>query len=200
MPPDSVRIALRRVLADPAYEWVEAPDPWRVIRTELARFWSWLREFQLEHPIGHTFLIAVLGVVLVLLLVHLGYVVWTRFAAPAAAASRKVSVGAPVHDADWHLAAARRLSDAGRYAEALGHRFIALFLGLERRGAVRFHPSKTPAEYLRDAALDQAGRDLLAQLVTAFYGHAFGGIPCTSADWTRFDHTAGELSEHVTPA
>ena len=73
-------------------------------------------------------------------------------------------------------------------------------LELDRRGALRFHPSKTPAEYLREAQLDAAGQSGLAELVWALYRHLFGGVPCAADDWVAFDHAAESLSFHVAPA
>src|SRR6266566_541580 len=61
--------------------------------------------------------------------------------------------------------AARR---AGRYVEALAHRFLAVVLELDRLKALRFHVSKTPAEYVGEARLTDAGRASLAGLVAQF--------------------------------
>ena len=72
------------------------------------------------------------------------------------------------------------LARAGRYAEALGQRFLALVLELDRRKALRFHASKTPAEYVGEARLTDRGRASLAGLVAQLYRHLFAAVPCGS--------------------
>src|SRR5439155_4298789 len=61
------------------------------------------------------------------------------------------------------------LARGGRYAEALAHRFLAVVLELDRLKALRFHTSKTPAEYVGEARLTDAGRATLAGLVAQLY-------------------------------
>src|SRR3989442_12155445 len=90
----------------------------------------------------------------------MGYVVWriTRPTARTPAGGAEGIGGRELADARAHRARAEELARAGRYAEALAHRFVALVLELERRRALAFHPSKTPAEYVGEARLDAAGR------------------------------------------
>jgi len=97
-------------------------------------------------------------------------------------------------------ACGRRSWRAGRYAEALAHRFVALVLDLERRRALAFHPSKTPAEYVGEARLDAAGRASLAELVARLYRHLFGGVPCDAGGYREFGAAADEVGRHVAPA
>src|SRR3989449_4753126 len=91
----------------------------------------------------------------------MGYVVWriTRPTARTPAWGEGAGgIGAPeLADGRAHRLRAEELARAGRYAEALAHRFVALVLDLERRRALAFHPSKTPAEYVGEAPLDAAG-------------------------------------------
>src|SRR5256885_16451134 len=56
---------------------------------------------------------------------------------------------------------ADELARAGRYVEALAHRFVALLLELERRRAPTVHPSKTPARYVPQAPPAESGRPAL---------------------------------------
>ena len=191
VPPDSLRAALRDVFARPEYRWSERPDPWGWIVGVWYRLLDWLDTVQRGHPAGFKVLLAVLALVLVGLLAHMGYVVW-RITRPTA----RTPAGGAEGIGGRELADAR----AGRYAEALAYRFVALVLELERRRALAFHPSKTPAEYVGEARLDAAGRASLAELVARLYRHLFGGVPCDEGGYREFGAAADELGRHVAPA
>ena len=202
VPPDSLRAALRDVFARPEYRWSERPDPWGWIVGVWYRLLDWLDTVQRGHPAGFKVLLAVLALVLVGLLAHMGYVVWriTRPTARTPAGGAEGIGGRELADARAHRARAEELARAGRYAEALAHRFVALVLELERRRALAFHPSKTPAEYVGEARLDAAGRASLAELVARLYRHLFGGVPCDEGGYREFGAVADELGRHVAPA
>ena len=204
IPPDSLRAALREVFARPEYRWNERPDPWAWIVAVWDRLLDWLDGLQRGHPAGFKVLLALLTLVLVGLLAHMGYVVWriTRPTARTPAWGEGAGgIGAPeLADGRAHRLRAEELARAGRYAEALAHRFVALVLDLERRRALAFHPSKTPAEYVGEARLDAAGRASLAELVARLYRHVFGGIPCDEGGYREFGAAADELGSHVAPA
>jgi len=204
IPPDSLRAALREVFARPEYRWNERPDPWGWIVAVWDRLLDWLDGLQRGHPTGFKVLLALLTLVLVGLLAHMGYVVWriTRPTARTPAWGEGAGgIGAPeLADGRAHRLRAEELARAGRYAEALAHRFVALVLDLERRRALAFHPSKTPAEYVGEARLDAAGRASLAELVARLYRHVFGGIPCDEGGYREFGAAADELRSHVAPA
>ena len=78
----------------------------------------------------------------------------------------------------------------------------ALVLELERRKALRFHASKTPAEYVGEARLTDRGRASLAGLVAQLYRHLFGAVPCDAAEYQMFGDAAQELvrGQYVVPA
>jgi hypothetical protein len=206
VPPDSLRAALREVFARPEYRWNERPDPWGWIVAVWYRVLDWLDAVQRGHPAGFKVLLALSALVLVGLLAHMGYVVW-RITRPTArtpaggAGAGAGGIGGPVlADARARRVRAEELARAGRYAEALAHRFVALVLDLERRRALAFHPSKTPAEYVGEARLDAAGRASLAELVARLYRHLFGGVPCDAGGYREFGAAADELGRHVAPA
>ena len=202
VPPDSLRAALREVFARPEYRWNERPDPWGWILAVWYRLLDWLDAVQRGHPAGFKVLLALSALVLVGLLAHMGYVVW-RITRPTARtpAGGAGGIGGPVlADARAQRVRAEELARAGRYAEALAHRFVALVLDLERRRALAFHPSKTPAEYVGEARLDAAGRASLAELVARLYRHVFGGIPCDAGGYREFGAAADEVGRHVAPA
>ena len=202
VPPDSLRAALRDVFARPEYRWSERPDPWGWIVGVWYRLLDWLDTVQRGHPAGFKVLLAVLALVLVGLLAHMGYVVWriTRPTARTPAVGVGGMGGRELADARAHRARAEELARAGRYAEALAYRFVALVLELERRRALAFHPSKTPAEYVGEARLDAAGRASLAELVARLYRHLFGGVPCDAGGYREFGAAADEVGRHVAPA
>jgi hypothetical protein len=163
------------------------------------RLMNWFDGLADRHPAGFKLLLAALSVVLLLLLVHMGYIVW-RILRPSARTGGAAGGAAVISDAPSHLARAEELARAGRYAEALGHRFLAVVLDLERAEALRFHASKTPAEYVGEVRLDDEGRATFAGLVARLYRHLFGAVPCDEADYREFGATAEQLSRHVVPA
>jgi hypothetical protein len=197
-----LRRAVADVFARPEYQWVERQ---RVL-SWLARQWhnllAWLDHLAARYPVGYNVGLALVVVALVVLVVHLSYVIW-RIVRPAARSGRAPSAaGAVIVDAATHLARAEELARAGRYAEALAHRFLAVVLELDRRKALRFHTSKTPAEYVGEARLDDTGRASLAGLVAQLYRHLFGAVPCDASEYETFGAAAQELirGQHVAPA
>ena len=191
------------MFARPEYQWVERKRlvPW------VARLWQhlqdWLDHVSASYPTGFNIVLALLVVILVALLVHIGYVMW-RIVRPAARTGTGASASATgvVMDARAHLALAEELAGAGRYAEALAHCFVAAVLELDHRKALRFHASKTPAEYVAEASLDETGRAALAGLVARLYRHLFGAVPCDEYEYRSFGEAALELAggRHVVPA
>jgi hypothetical protein len=198
VPADSLRAVLRAVFAGRAYQW-RPRRTWSWLVDLFQRIGDWLDALHILHPIIYYALLGVMTAVLLAIVAHFSYLVWRSLRPMLPAPGVAVST-APIRDAAWHLAEARRLSAAGRYAEALGHRFVALVLQLDERRAVRFDPAKTPAEYVREARLDDVGRSELALLVTRLYHHVFGGAPCGPDDWGLFDRAArAVVAEHVAP-
>jgi len=200
---DSLRRALGRVFAGPEYQWVEQRQG---LLSWIGRQWQhlkdWLDQMAQNHPVGYNIFFALIVIALVALLVHIGYVMW-RIVRPAmrTGAGPSPSVGV-VMDARAHIALADELAATGRYAEALAHRFVAAVLELDRRRALRFHVSKTPAEYVAEAHLDATGRAALASLVARLYRHLFAAVPCDESEYRSFGAAALKLARgpHVVPA
>ncbi len=196
LPDDSLAAVLRQVFAVPKYEWSHRPSllGWLA---DLAKRWvAWLEALRAAHPVVHLVLLGALTAVALGLFVHLGSIIWRALRSGEREAPGAGGPSAPVRDADWHLAEARRLGGLGRYADALAHRFVALVLELDRRHAVTLHPAKTPAEYAREARLDAGGRQGLEALVSTLYAHLFGGTPCGPEEWAAFDHAASLIPAH----
>jgi hypothetical protein len=190
------------VFARPEFDWVERQ---RVV-SWIVRQWnnlvSWLDLLAERHPVGYSIGLVLVVVALLLLLVHIGYVVW-RIVRPGARTGT-VAAATPgvIMDAAAHLERAEELASAGRYTEALAHRFLAVVLELDRRKALRFHASKTPAEYVGEARLTDTGRASLAGLVAQLYRHLFGAVPCDASAYESFRAAAQQLArgQDVVPA
>ena len=182
-PADSLRTVLARVFDDPAYHWVEPADPLAFVRQWWQLLVDALARLSLEHPMASRGLVAALVVLLVVVLVHGGWIIvgtLRRASAGESAPSPVRTVEA--HDAAWHRREAMRLSREGRFTEALLEEFWALVGDLESQGLVRFHPSKTPGEYVVDPRLGTDDRARLAALVERLYALVFAGRGCDADD------------------
>lgn len=192
-PPDSLRAVLRAVFDAPEYQWDQPPDPLAFLRDLWDRLLLWLTELEAAHPIGYVVVLIMMTALLAGLLIHLTSLAW-RALRPRLETGRQDAVTAvEIRDANWHLEQARRQVARKRYADAMAHRFLALVLRLDARAIVVFHPSKTPAEYVRDPELNEAMCGPLSELVATLYTHLFGGTRCELSDVERFDRLAGEL-------
>jgi Domain of unknown function (DUF4129) len=190
---DSVRTVLRDVFASGEYRWHTHRDPLRFLK-EL--YWDavrWLLQLHETHPVAYWAIVGAMTVVLVTLLVHLGYILSRAFRPREDSRGARVAAATENRDAAWHLRAARRLAAAGQFREAVTHRFVALLLELDERHIVRYDPSKTPAEYVDEAVLDDRRRGALRMLVGALYDHVFGGTACTAQDLDAFHRSAGTI-------
>jgi hypothetical protein len=194
--PHSLAAVVRAVFADREYQWTRASGTWVWLMERVQRLLAWLEHLRLSFPLPYYVLLGVMILLLAVLVAHLSWIVWRSLHPTPGAGAPAVMTG-PVRDAAWHLGEARRLGAAGRFAEALAHRFIAAMLELDARRVLQFHPSKTPAEYVREARLDDAARTELADLVASLYRHLFGGAPCDAAEWRRFDSQAAGLGLHA---
>jgi hypothetical protein len=199
VPPDSVRRAVQEVFARPEYSWVPGGRPLHLLRDLWFRLEEWLSLFGAQHPIGFKLLFWGAVLLLVALLVHLGWLGWRIYRSTVERPSAPAPGAPMLVDARGHLEHAEALARAGRYTEALAHRFLALLLELDGADAVTFHPSKTPAEYVHEARLVAAGRDTLAGLVARLYHHVFGAEPCDERCYRDFGATAGTVLQHVAP-
>ena len=185
------------------FQWVERHRVLSWLIQQWNNFREWLNRLAEQHPVGYNIGLGLLSIVLVALVAHIGYVVW-RIVRPGARTGMQAAASRPgnIVNAAWHLARAEELARAGHYAEALAHRFLAAVLELDRIGALRFHASKTPAEYVSEARLDEPGRASLAQMVAQLYRHLFGAVPCDEREYQSFGIAAQELAtrQHVLPA
>lgn len=185
--PREFRDALDSVFAGPAYRWGETPTPVRLLREWWERLGDWLLTLRADNPV--VFRVLVLGLLLTLLavLAHAGWVVWRTARAAAQHEGRLAARTArEARDAAWFLRAADEAAAAGRLLEALQLAFVALALTLHEQGAVQYHASKTPAEYVREARLVEGDRERLRALVRSLYAHVFGGRPIDVEQYRRW--------------
>ena len=198
IPPDSVRRAVEEVFARPDYQWTEGRRPLQWLRNLWIDFVEWLGRFGAHHPLGFKLLFWGAVLLLAAIMAHLAFVLWRIYRATVRSQPTVVPLGASQQlDAHGHGERAAELARAGRYGEALAHRFLALVLELDRLEAVRFHPSKTPAEYVPEARLEASVRESFADLVARLYRHVFGGAPCDAHGYEQFGATAGTVLQHV---
>ena len=205
VPADSLRRVVSQVFARPEYEWVERRHVVAWLQTQWQHLNDWMARLSDQHPLGFNIILGLAVLGLLLLFVHIGYVIM-RIVQPAmrtgGAGAASAVTGGRIMDAAAHVARAEELARGGRYTEALAHRFTAALLELDRRQALRFHASKTPAEYIREVRLDEGGRASFTTLVAALYRHLFGAVPCDATEYAAFGTAAQELAQgaHVVPA
>jgi hypothetical protein len=94
--------------------------------------------------------------------------------------------GSVRRDQSWYRREADRLAAEGRFAEAIQADFLALVLALDAWQLVRFHPSKTPAEYGREARLASLALEEFRALVLSLYGYAFARRPCGPGEFAAW--------------
>ncbi len=181
------------VFAAPEYDWTEVQDPFAWIRRRAYELVDWFAALHQEHPITYWILLGVLLALLTAIMVHFSYLIYRALrpkGAPPEHASGRRRV---VKDAAWYLQEAHRLEDAGNLLGSLVMRFRSLVMELDRRSIVKFDPSKTPIEYVREATVPNEGRDLFRRIVAGVYRHAYGGEAVTQDGLREFDRMAGEL-------
>jgi Domain of unknown function (DUF4129) len=184
---DSLRAVIDTVLSASPYQWTDtAPRlSW------LGRWWralvDWLARLQENNPLAADILFWSLASVLIVIFLHGGWIVYqTMKRATVVGGGAGGATAVALRDERWYQRLADRLAAEGRYAEAMQAAFRGLMLRLDARGLVRYHPSKTPREYAREARLNDRDRQDLADSVGRLYAHAYAGQPCESRqyhDW-----------------
>lgn len=195
---DSVRAVLDEVFSAAQYEWRLRPDPWRWLRQLIGEVMARLTQLEAEHPIAYYALVAGLTVLLAAILLHLGYLTWNAFRVRESETETGAQATREIRDSGWHRRRALELEALGRYQESLAHRFAALVALLDGKKVLRAHPSKTPAEYLKEAQLDAPGREALHAVVRRLYAHLFAGQPLNPALLAEFDRRAEEVTTYGT--
>ncbi len=197
VPGDSLRTLLDSVFTAPVYRWVEPTDPFATLRLRFAELMDWIKHLESNSPTLYLVVVSILVLILVAALVHVGWLVWRTLRAPPLVAAMLPST-ALRRDATWFRAEADRLAEAGRFREAVQADFLALVLTLDGWGAMHFHPSKTPAEYVGEPALRGEAREEFRDLVRQLYRIVFGGARCDAADYAEWRRRAAP--ERYAPA
>ena len=195
---DSLRAVLDTVFASRDYRWQERPDPVSAFARWMDALQRWLFEVREAHPLAFRWFLAGL---LVLVLGIFAHSVWIFLRTVRSGA--RVGEGMPLgmsqrRDQEWYRREADRLAAQGRYAEAVQADFLALVLALDGLRLVKFHPSKTPAEYGMEARLAGAAREEFRELVGRLYGYAFARRPCGPAEFEAW--RAQAAPERYAPA
>jgi hypothetical protein len=171
---------LDTVLSAPAYQWTETEPrlSW------LARWWRTLVDslgrFRDANPTAADILFWSLVAILVVIFVHGGWIMYQTVRGATAAEGKSGSISPlAIRDERWFQRLAEQLAAQGRFAEAMQAAFTALALKLESRGVLRYHPSKTPREYAREARLVESSRAELQEAVAQLYAHAYAGQRCS---------------------
>jgi hypothetical protein len=172
---DSLRSVLDSVFAAPSYQWTERRDFWAPVRRLWFQLLEWLEQLEGSSPGAFLALRWALIAVLVAIFVHAAWIVWQMIRGATSPAQSPAPVP-PARGAAWYRAEADRLAGAGKYREAIQADFTALILALDSRRLVRFHPSKTPGEYV-------AERSDLGAVVRALYAYLFARAPCGPAEF-----------------
>lgn len=178
IPDDSLRAVLDSVFRARAYDWQLRPDPLGFLRRWWQAVGDGLRSLQQSNPLVFQLLVWALIVVLVVILVHGGWLLARTVRAARATGEGGVRAAVePARDERWYLDLARRRRVEGRFAEAMLAAFQAFVLRGNRRHAFQFHPGWTPAEYAASPELPQGDRERLAGLVRSLYACVYAGEP-----------------------
>jgi hypothetical protein len=196
VPPDTLRAVLDTVFAAPKYDWVPRSDPLGWLLAQFRRVGEWFGQLELAQPLVYWGLVFLLVAILVAILVHAGYVMAGAMRYASTPEAREVRAATFRKDGPWYRAEAARLAGAGRYPDAVRALFDAVILELDARKVVRWHPSKTPREYAREARLRLDDRSRLTGLVDGVYAYSFAGTPCSAAEWEAW-RTAAAGEWHV---
>lgn len=192
IPADSLRAVLDSVFRAPAYQWAPAPRGQQLIERWWAALSAWLFRIQHAHPGLFRLIIVAVALGLAVIMIH---AIATAFLTARRAAVRNDHAPAPRatrQSPARYFREADELAAQGRFGEAMQAAFLGMMLQLDQRGLLRFHPSKTPADYAREAALEPADRAALKGLVRGLYSVVFGGAACSPDDYRQWRSLAGE--------
>lgn len=183
---DSLRAVLDSVFAAPEYRWVERPQSYALLRRWLRMAQQWLFDLRESHPDAFRWLLAGMVLLLVATFAHATWVLLRTIRPGGPRASGPPAEPVIRRDQAWHRKEADRLAAEGQYARAMQHDFLSLVLALDAAALVRFHPSKTPGEYAREARLAPSLRPEFRALVNMLYAYLFARRPCGPGEFAEW--------------
>lgn len=184
---DSLRTVIDAVLAQSAYQVAAPRDPWAPVRRWWTMLLDTLERLRSDNPIVYRALVWLLVAILLAIVVHAMWIAARTIRAGSVTESKeRLQPMSSPRDAAWYAREAQRFAGQGSYAKAMQADFLRLMLELDARNVTRFHPSKTPGEYARDARLAPAERDELRSLVRSLYAHAFARVPASQPAWDEW--------------
>ena len=200
---DEVSRTLANILGGPDFQAFEGGLQRRVLTELWVRFWDWVRG--MFPGISETQAELLTVVIAAVCLGAVAFVVLRSLPQTDSQSARRDPDAVP----DEHRSARDWLRIAGERARAAEYRHAAtalyqgFVLTLERRGAVDFHPSKTPGEYALEAAgggvIDEREKADASRFIRFFQELAFGPETPTSASYRGLERLAGQAGCEATP-
>ena len=194
---EEVSRTLADVLGEPDFRAFESGLPRRVLTELWMRLWDWVRGMFPGISETQAELLTVLIATVCLGAVLFAVVRSLPTTGPPSARRDPDAVPDERRTArDWLRIAAGR-ARAAEYRHAATALYQGFVLTLERRGAVDFHPSKTPGEYALEAAgggiVDEREKADINRFIRSFQELAFGQEPPDSAGYRGLEHLAGQV-------
>ncbi len=183
---DSLQRVVDSVFAQPAYRWVERPNPFAFLQRWWDAIVQWLQGLEANQPMLYWVLFWALVALLAAIVVHALFVMSRTLRSAHAPGDTAPAPLARIRGAAWYRGEARRLAATGHFPEAMQADFLGLVLELDQRNLLRFHPSKTPNEYTYEVRLTEASRESFRRLVRTLYGYAFARQPCGPAEFEQW--------------
>ena len=196
--PDEISATLREVLAESEFVTSALPLRQRIMNWIVGAIddaWDWLRQLLFDEGTGFMMVLAIL--VPVAALVALGVLSFRHVPALVGARSAEDDdAGAgrvPRTVGEWLLLARNRAGD-GDFRPAVSALYQGFLLTLDQRGALAFHPSKTPGDYALeiDRRRREGGPEATAggDFLRSFQSLAFGQEAPTSAAYEDLEALA----------
>ena len=190
--PEEMAAALREILAEPDFASPPPSPRQRIfewIANTLSDAWDWLRRLLFDEGGGLMEALAVL--VVLAALIALGAVAlrhgprWVGVARERGDEGPEDG-GAPASAGEW-FGLARTCAGEGEFRPAASALYRGFLLTLDGRGAVAFHPSKTPGDYALELETG-AGRSFIRR----FRALSFGRETPNSAGYAALEDLARE--------
>lgn len=193
---EEVSRTLADILGEPEFQAFEGGLSRRVLAEVWGRFWDWVHGMFPGISESQAELLTV--VVAAACLGAVAFVVLRSLPQTGPQSARRGPGAVPDERRtarDWLRIAAER-AGASEYRHAATALYQGFVLTLERRGAVGFHPSKTPGEYALEAAggedIDEREKADATRFIRSFQELAFGRETPTSSGYRGLERLAGQ--------